>query len=106
MTKRTWRRDLNCTSAVRKARAGLIPASDAILHEAQARLRDAERVVGAARKHLGSAALASNDYVITDILTDLRHYCDHNSLAFDQLSATAEAFYLENKQSEAEAGVR
>jgi|SRR5277367_3197651 len=78
-----------------EARAGLIPESDWIAEEARARInRTAQlsRVVVSHAKRLtnGSVGLA-----VTEILTDLRHYCDAKGLVFEELDAVASENHLD-----------
>src|SRR5271170_3574284 len=82
---------------VREARAGLIPASDAIDAEKRARLVRASRVIRTVKPFLGSVTRVSDDHAITNILAYLRHYCDHNGLAFSKLGVEARRLYLEEK---------
>jgi hypothetical protein len=87
---------------VREARAGLIPASDAIVAEKRARLDCALRVIRAVKPLLGSATRVSDDHAITNILAYLRHYCDHKGRAFSKLGAEARRLYLEEKADDAQ----
>lgn len=86
---------------VRKARAGLIPESDNIANEIRARTERTARIVRTARTYLGSATRVSEEHAITDILADLRHYCDCRGLAFRKIHTAAYALYLEDKAYEA-----
>ncbi|HEX4073856.1 MAG TPA: hypothetical protein VHX49_00515 [Candidatus Acidoferrales bacterium] len=86
---------------VREARAGLIPASDDVMNEMRARTNYTARMVRTAKSHLGSVERVSEEHAITDILADLRHYCDHTGLQFKELDAAADALYLEGKTDEA-----
>jgi hypothetical protein len=74
-----------------EARAGLIPASDYIENELNARTACIGRTVRAYAR----MAHDPDDIAITDILQDLRHYCDSKGLAFDKLDAAAHDCYLE-----------
>ncbi len=78
-----------------EARAGLIPASDDIAGEKHARMNHTARVIRAAKAYLGSVARVPDDHAILNILADLRHYCDHKDLAFDELARAAYTLYLE-----------
>ncbi len=53
------------------------------------------------RDSIGSATCISDDLAITNILADLKHYCDCKGLAFGKLQRAAYAFYLEEKAYEA-----
>lgn len=86
---------------VRKARAGLIPASDAIAAEKRARLDHASRIIRTVKPFLGTATRVSDDYAITNILAYLRHYCDQKDLAFSKLGVEARRLYLEEKADDA-----
>jgi hypothetical protein len=83
----------NC---VIEARAGLIPASDHIADERRVRTACIARIIRSVKSSLGSVARVSDDLAITDILADLRHYCDHRGLAFDRLDGAAHTQYLED----------
>jgi len=77
---------------VRKARAGVIPASDHIQAELNLYLTRIGRTVRAyAKQRHGGDALA-----IMDILHELRHYCDNRGLAFDELNTEAHEYYMED----------
>jgi hypothetical protein len=76
---------------VLKARAGLIPASDDIENELEARVAHVRRSVRA----YGKLNSDRDDLAIIDILQDLRHYCDSKALVFDELDGTAREYYQE-----------
>jgi hypothetical protein len=59
------------------ARAGLIPASDAIEDELDARVARVGRAVSIYAKRTGGR----DELAIVDILHGLRHYCDRRALA-------------------------
>jgi hypothetical protein len=79
-----------------EARAGLIPASDAIENEQRARMKCIGRVVKAYAKLVSARPCDWDHLAITDILADLRHYCDYIGLAFDELGAAAYEQCLED----------
>ena len=79
-----------------EARAGLIPASDAIENEQRARMKCIGRVVKTYAKLVSARSGDWDHLAITDILDDLRHYCDYKGLAFDELSPAAYEQYLED----------
>lgn len=79
------------SARVLKARAGLIPASDDIENELDARTARVGRTLRAYAKETGGR----DDLAITDILHDLRHYCDTKALTFAELDAAAHEYYLE-----------
>jgi hypothetical protein len=79
---------------VRKARAGVIPASDHIDAEINGRVARIARTAGLYAKLAGNCS--RDDLAISDILLDLRHYCDSKGLAFDELDAAAYERYLED----------
>jgi hypothetical protein len=77
---------------IKKARAGVIPASDNIEAELELYVARIGRTVNAhAKFRHGDEALA-----ISDILHELRHYCDSKCLAFGELNARAHEYYLED----------
>jgi hypothetical protein len=73
------------------ARAGLIPASDHIENELNLQAARIGRSVSAYARRK-----SRHDLAITDILQDLRHYCDSKGLAFHELDAAAHEYYLED----------
>jgi hypothetical protein len=81
-------------AVVREARAGIVFACDHIEAELSAAISHIGHTVNAYTEvfHHSSA-----DRAITDILADLRHYCDRNGLVFDTLNAAAEQQYLVDK---------
>ena len=81
---------------VREARAGLIPASDDVADERRVRTNHTARIIRTAKTYLGSATHVSDDLAITNILADLRHYCDCKDLAFKKLDRAAHTLHLED----------
>jgi hypothetical protein len=79
-----------------KARVGLIPASDDMANEIHVRTKQTAGIIHTTKKYLGSAACVSDDLAITNILSDLRHYCDTKRLAFNKLDKAARALYLKD----------
>ena len=79
------------SALVLEARAGLIPASDDIEDELDARVAR----IGRALRTYTERAPGPDDLTITDILHDLRHYCDSRALEFDRLDTAAYTDYLE-----------
>jgi hypothetical protein len=79
---------------VRRARAGVIPASDHIEAEINASVARIARTVSVYAKRVGNCG--RDDLAISDILQDLRHYCDSKGLAFDERDTTAYSCYLED----------
>jgi hypothetical protein len=86
---------------VREARAGLIPVSDDVEDERRVRTNLTARMILAVKTHLGSVTRVSDDLAITNILSDLRHYCDCNGLVYKKLDGAAYALYSEEKADEA-----
>jgi hypothetical protein len=82
------------TTSIVEARAGVIFASDYVLAELDAAT---SRVSRALRAHAKSTIRAGDHRAITDMLIDLRHYCDSKALAFDELNAVAEEHYWDEK---------
>lgn len=79
---------------VRKARAGVIPASDHIEVEINARVARIARIVSVYAGLSGNCG--RDDLGVNDILQDLRHYCDSKGLALDERDRTACSCYLED----------
>jgi hypothetical protein len=87
-----------------QARAGLIPASDDIADERRARMNQTARIIRTVKASSGTVSRVSDDRAITDILTDLRHYCDSMELEFGKLDGAAYAQYLEESVGAAQSG--
>jgi hypothetical protein len=83
-----------------EARAGLIPASDDMADEIRVRTNRTARIIHTAKTYLGSVAHVSDDLAITNILSNLRHYCECRGLAFKKLDRAACALYFEEKTYE------
>lgn len=95
MPKNQQRENIRRAALVAEARAGLTPASDHIEAERHARLDRISRVVKAYAKSVASKPGNWDGLAITDVLTDLRHYCDSNGLLFDKLDSAAYEYYLQ-----------
>jgi hypothetical protein len=80
-----------------EARAGLIPESDWIVEEVRARMDRTARIGRVVKCHAKLLTRGSDAPAISEILADLRHYCDSKGLAFEELNAAA----CENYQEEA-----
>ena len=80
-----------------EARAGLISASDDMADEGRVRTNLTARIIRTVKPYLGSVTRVSDDLAITNILSELRHYCDCRGLAFKKLDRAACALYLEEK---------
>lgn len=72
-----------------EARAGLIPESDWIAEEVRARTNRTAQVSRVVVSHAKRLTNGSVGLAITEILTDLRHYCDAKDLVFEELDAAA-----------------
>jgi hypothetical protein len=77
-------------------------ACHALDKEKRVRTNRTARILRSVKTNLGSVARVSDENAITDILADLRLYCDSKGLAFRKLSTAANAIYLEVKEYEAE----
>jgi hypothetical protein len=97
MSKRQRMSNARRADLVRKARAGLIPASEDIADEKRERMNSTARIVRAEKAHLGTVARVSDEHAITSILADLRHFCDWKGLSFRKLHAASCALYLEDE---------
>jgi dihydroorotase len=84
-----------------EAPARVIFASDDMTDEIRLRTNQTGATIHAEKTILGSVASVSDDLAITNILSDLRHYCDSKGLAFKKLDKAARALYLEEKAHEA-----
>jgi len=76
-----------------EARAGLIPESDWIEEEVRARIERTMRIGRVVKSHARLLTRGSDALAISEILADLRHYCDSKSLAFEKLNAAASENY-------------
>jgi hypothetical protein len=74
---------------VAEARAGLIPVSDEIADEIDALMDRTARTCRWVQAYAKLPACGSDARAITDILTDLRHYCARMGLGFHELEAAA-----------------
>jgi hypothetical protein len=79
------------SASIVAARAGMIPASDYIEYELDARTSRIGRAVRTYAKKSGGR----DDLAITSMLQDLRHYCDSKGLVFGSLDETACDYYRE-----------
>jgi hypothetical protein len=80
---------------------GLISAYDDLMSERQARMKIMTSIISIIKPSLGPLNCVSDDLAIANILSDLKHYCDCNGLAFGKLQKVASAIYLEEKSYEA-----
>jgi glycerol-3-phosphate O-acyltransferase len=88
------------SALILEARAGLIPESDWIAEEVRARMDRTARISRVVKFHARLLTSGSHALAISEILADLRHYCDSKGLAFEQLDAAAcENFEEEASQS-------
>jgi hypothetical protein len=92
MTNKKYLNTLRYPAHVLEARAGVIPASDHIQHELN--LRTAR--IGRAAKTYAHRERGQHDLAVTEILQDLRHYCDIQGLAFQELDRVADERYRED----------
>jgi hypothetical protein len=77
-----------------EARAGVSFTSDYVGAELFAATSSIARALKA---YVKSARPGTDDRAITDILVDLRHYCDSKGLVFEDLNAVAEQHYWDEK---------
>jgi hypothetical protein len=88
------------SASVIEARAGLIPESDWIAEEVLARIGRTARIGRVIESHARSLTRGSRPMAISEILADLRHYCDNKGLTFEELdSAASENYEDEASQS-------
>jgi hypothetical protein len=92
MSKKKYLNTLHYPARVLEARAGIIPASDHIQHRLNLRTASIGRTV----KTYAHRERGRHDLAITEILQDLRHYCDSQGLAFQELDRTAAEYYQED----------
>jgi len=94
MPNRKRLRVADTAALIVRARAGVICASDHVAAELLAATSSIARTI---RAHAKSAKPVPEDRAITNILIDLRHYCDSKGLVFDELNAAAEERYWDEK---------
>jgi hypothetical protein len=93
---------LRCINLGVEARGGVNFASDSIADESRARMNCSGRIIGIMKPYLGTTSRVSDDLAITNILSDLRHYCDGKGLHFRELDKAARGLYLQEKADEGE----
>jgi hypothetical protein len=97
MASKKMSNDSRRAALVLKARAGLIPESDWIEEEVRLRMNRTARIGRTVNSHARLLSCGSDALAISEILTDLRHYCASKGLMFEELDAAA----CENYQDEA-----
>jgi hypothetical protein len=80
-------------SSVAQARAGLIPESDWTAAEVRERKNRTEHINRTIRSYAKLSTKSTDAAVISEILADLRHYCDRKCLAFEELDRLATETY-------------
>jgi hypothetical protein len=93
MSNRKQTSKVRLSGLVREARAGLIPASDDLARERRLRANRTMRIIRTVKTYSGSVARVSDGLAITNIIADLRHYCDCRGLAFKKLDRAAYTLY-------------
>lgn len=66
-------------------------------HSNESRARNARAGLVASLKHRGECWETLDEDAVSDLLTDLMHWCDRESLVFDQLLGIARLNYKEEK---------
>jgi hypothetical protein len=89
MTKRKQVSKRTRIKPARTPHVGIIYASDELADEGRARLDRMARIMRIVKTSLGSVARVTDGEAITDLLADLRHYCDCKDLAFSALNQKA-----------------
>ena len=89
MPNKKYLNTLHHPAHVLEARAGIIPASYYVEHELNVRTARIGRTV----RTYAQRERGRHDLAITNILQDLRHYCNKQGLAFQELDTVAEAYY-------------
>jgi hypothetical protein len=93
-------RNARYSAVVLEAGAGLIPASDADDDEIRARINRTDRVAKTVKAYAKLPWSGCEGIAITEVLADLRHYCEDKGLAFRELDVAARALYLEEVEFE------
>jgi hypothetical protein len=97
MTNSRRENNLQWRDLVTEARAGLIPECDDKEDEIQGRMKRTARVVRILKVHAGLPTCGSEEQAVTDLIADLRHYCQQAGLSFRRLDRAGYALYLEEK---------
>ncbi|SRR6266852_7869067 len=100
MASKKLSNDTRRAALILEARAGLIPESDWIVAEVSARIDRTVRIGRVVKSHARLLTRGSDAQAISEILADLRHYCDSKGLAFEKLDAAAcETYQDEDSQT-------
>lgn len=85
-----------------EARAGLISEADYLEIEKLARIARTKRVARTVKVYAKLKICRSDHAAIANILADLRHYCEAQSLCFSELDKEGQLLYEEEKDIERE----
>lgn len=85
-----------------EARAGLISEADYLEVEKLARIARTKRVVRTVKAYAKLKICRSDHAAIANILADLRHYCEAQSLSFSEINKEGWLLYEEEKDIEIE----
>jgi len=93
MASKKLSNEMRRAALILEARAGLIPESDWLEGEVTARIERTARVARVIKSWARLLARGSDTLAISEILADMRHYCDSRGLAFEKLDAAASEIY-------------
>jgi hypothetical protein len=89
LTKPKQKRKPRQVRSLRDLSGGINYASNVLAEEGRARLARIERLIEIVKAYLGTAARVTDAQAVTDLLADLRHYCDCKGLEFSSLDEAA-----------------
>jgi hypothetical protein len=89
MTKTKQKRKQSQVNSLRDLSGGINYAANVLAEEGRARLSRVERLIRIVKAYLGSVERVTDAQAITDLLADLRHYCDCKGLEFSDLDEAA-----------------
>lgn len=87
---------------VREARAGLISEADYLELEKLARIARTKRVARTVKAYAKLKICRSDNAAIANILADLRHHCEAQSLEFSEIDKEGRLLYEDEKDIERE----
>jgi hypothetical protein len=89
MTKTKQKCKARQINSLRDLSGGINYASNVLAEEGLARLSRIERLIQIVKAYLGTPARVTDAQAVTDLLADLRHYCDCKGLEFSSLDEAA-----------------
>lgn len=102
MTKTKQKRKPRQVNSLRDLSGRINYSSNVLAEEGRARLGRIERLIRIVKVYLGSATRVTDGQAVTDLLADLRHYCDCKGLEFSSLDEAAVEQYDDENTDQAE----